>query len=370
TLWSLPWRASAGEHRLVGWLGLQQDNAQETPQLIANSCRRLGKRLGRTLWDEQKQEPLLESDDLVGAPSLTHVALSIAARPPLAVWLAGVSRSLSLAALESALAAAPVRVVGRTVLETTLRREALASALVVSGVEVLVVAGGLDDPSLAAQQAVLALCRLVGEALALVEGERAPAIFYAGNRYAAETARQLLSAHAPKVVVTVVENVQPLPDRVQSRELVRNVSYFDWRLSERIPGFSEISRWVTSPGQVASLAGNFAQLVRIWLDREQLDHLHAVYVTTAWRLHVLAERLREGLYLEFRPHDEQAPMRSEWPPAQLVSGKWPGGAVANHFWWDREGLAPIVGAVGQVAPLALVQVLVSDLFEPTQAESI
>jgi hypothetical protein len=168
--------------------------------------------------------------------------------------------------------------------------------------------------------------------------------------------------------VTVVDNVQPALELLQTRELVRTVSYFEWRLSERMPGFSQVSRWVTSPGQVGTLAGNFAQLVRVWLDHEQLERLHAVYVTTTWRLHVLAERLREGLWLEFRPRLDQQPTRPEWPAAQLVSGRWPGGRVASRFWWDREGLAPIIGAVGQVAPLAMVQVLVSDLFEPTQVE--
>ena len=40
---------------------------------------------------------------------------------------------------------------------------------------------------------------------------------------------------------------------------------------------------------------------------------------------------------------------------------WPRPAVS---WWDRSALAPLIAAVGQVAPQAMLQVLRADILEP------
>jgi hypothetical protein len=353
----------AGPHRLVGWLGLQRDGSMETPSLIASACRRLGQRLGRTLWDERKQAPFLESDDPLRFPPVVHVALSLAIRPPLRIWLVAVSATHSLAALEMAVAAAPVQVVGRLIAGADPAPAALAAALRNSRAEVVVVAGGFDDPAPAAQRLVLTVARQVAAALALIEAEHRPALVYAGNRHAAGPVSALLTADAAAPPI-ITENIQPGPGLLHGRELARILSYEDWRLSERLPGYGRISRWATSPGQVSSLVSNFAQLTRIWLEQEQLPVLHALCVTPGWRLHVLAERQQEGVRLRYAPVQSQAEAPAEWPPIQLLSGGWAGAGLASRFWWDREGLAPMVAALGQVAPLAMLQVLSADLLEP------
>lgn len=350
------------QHRLAAWLGLQQDGSLEAPQLIANACRRLGQRLGRTLWHERKQEPLLDSEDVVRVPPLAYVAIGLAARPPLRVWLCGVSPALSLAALEAAVQAAPVCVVGRTVLSTELTSGSLATALARAEPDVLVLAGGFDEPAPSAQQPLLLLCQLLAEALGKVEASRRPALFYAGNRFAVDAVTMKLApAETP---LTTVGNVRPAPTIVRTRELTRLLSYYDWRLTERMGGYSRLSRWVTSPGQVSSLASNFAQLTRIWLERQKLPALHGLYTTPVWRLHVLVDRSREEIDLLFASDETVPPALRDWPALGLVCGPWPGGHLQRlrRFWWDREGLAPIIAGLGQVAPLAMMQVLETDLF--------
>jgi hypothetical protein len=48
---------------------------------------------------------------------------------------------------------------------------------------------------------------------------------------------------------------------------------------------------------------------------------------------------------------------------QLICGEGPGELwpVAERHWWDRTGMAPVVAAIGQVAPQAMIQVLRADL---------
>lgn len=351
------------QHRLAAWLGLQQDGSLDAPQLIANACRRLGQRLGRTLWHERKQEPLLDSEDVVRVPPLAHVAIGLSARPPLRAWLCAVSPALSLAALETAVRAAPVQVVGRTVLTAALTSNSLAAALTRGEPDVLILAGGFDDPAPPAQQPLLFLCQLLAEALGKAETGRRPALFFAGNRFAVDAVTvKLAQTDTP---LTTLGNIHPSPEMVRTDELARLLNYYDWRFTERMAGYSRISRWVTGPGQVSSLASNFAQLTRIWMEQQQLSTLHGLYATPTWRLHVLAEQSHEAMELVFVTDEAPPAFLRDWPALGLVCGPWAGprSQPPQRFWWDREGLAPIIAGLGQVAPLAMVQVLETDVFE-------
>jgi hypothetical protein len=351
------------QQRLAAWLGLQQDGSLELPQLIANACRRLSQRLGRTLWHERKQEPFLDSENAVRVPPLAHVSIGLSARPPLRVWLCAVSPTLSLAALEAAVQAAPVQVVGRTALNAALSGGSLAAALKRAEPEVLILAGGFDDPTPAAQHALLLLCQFVAEALGKLAADDRPVIFFAGNRFAVDA---VTSRFAPlETTLTSLGNVCPAPNIIRTRELALLLTYFDWRLTERMDGYSRLSRWATSPGQVSSLTNNFAQLTRIWLEQEQLPTLHGLYTTPSWRLHVLAGQGRDEVTLVYESHNTDASPVHGWPDVGLVCGPWPRSLSkpAQRCWWDREGLAPIIAGLGQVAPLAMMQVLETDIFE-------
>jgi hypothetical protein len=351
------------QQRLAAWLGLQHDGSLEAPQLIANACRRMSQRLGRTLWHERKQEPFLDSEDVVRLPPLAHVAIGLSARPLLRVWLCGVSPTLSLAALEQAVLAAPVQVVGRTALTAGLTSGSLAAAIKRAEPEVLILAGGFDDPAAPAQQSLLVLSQIVAEALGKLEASQRPTLFYAGNRFAGDAVRLRLAY--VETTLTSLGNVYPSPSFVYTRELARTLTYYDWRLAERMGGYSRLSRWTTSPGQVSSLANNFAQLTRIWLERQQLPRLHGLYSTPAWRLHVLAGQDSDEVMLVYESDNRVVSPVPVWPEVGLVCGAWPRtqGKPAQPFWWDREGLAPIIAGLGQVAPLAMMQVLEADVFE-------
>lgn len=350
----------AGQHRLVGWLGLQNDGTTEIPLLLANACMRLGQRLGRYLWNERKQEPLIESDDPLRYPPLHQVALGLAARSPLRVWVAAVSQTGGLAAFESVTSSIPMQIVGKMILTTDLSPADLMRTMRQRRPEALVILGGFDVAVTAAQTPVLSLCQVLANALLLLPAEERPALFFAGNRAAAAAVHSLFEG-----TVTILPNFLPKPDQLQASELVMALNYHHWRLSERLVGYNRLTRWVTSPGQVSSLASNFAQVVQIWREQQQLPELHAVYATGEWTLHVLSERQHPGVQLVYTTPKVTPTMVKQWPPAQLISGRWSGQWAGDRpVWWDRDSLAPIIAALGQVAPLAMAQVLSHDLFLP------
>lgn len=354
-----------GQQRLAGWLALQNEASLEAPQQIINVCQRLGERLGRRLWHNAKQTPLWESDDPLRFPPLAQVSLSLMARPRLRVWLAGLSQSHSLAALKQILHSSPVRIVGVTLFTADSSSERLSVALAQARPDVLVIAGGYDDATPSVQRPLLALSGLVGQAIAELAPEARPALFFAGNRFAAAQAEALLRAGNGGVQLAVVGNVQPMPTLLRQRELANAINYYHWRLSERLPGFTPISRWVTSPGQVSSLTANFAQLVRVWMELHKLPQLHGLYCTADFWLHGWARQEQEGIRLFYAEPNTRPALLQNWPTPQLVIGAWPvkQWPVPSFYWWDGGSLAPGIAAIGQVAPRAMVQVLKNDVLE-------
>lgn len=359
----------SGQHRLVGWLGLQNDQGLEVAPLIAQAVGRLGMRLGRRLWDAERHEPFQVSEDPLRYPPLDAIVVAMMPRPRLRVWLAGLSQSYTLAALRQALAAAPVEIVGMSTLEDALVTSELTTAWSSGRPEALIVAGGFDEEASAAQQPLRTLCQQIGQAVSQLPAEGRPALFFAGNRFVAPAAAELLRGAAALPSLTVVMNVQPAPGWVRQTPLVTALSFLYWQLSERTVGASRISRWVTPPSQLSSLVTNFAQLVRIWLEQHQLAEVHARYATKAWACHVWARLGDERLQLCYVEPNRLPEALAHWPPLQLVSGDWPAwlpATVPAQQWWDRQALAPLIATVGQVAPLAMLQVLTHDVFETRQ----
>jgi hypothetical protein len=213
------------------------------------------------------------------------------------------------------------------------------------------------------QPALLDLCRLFGQALARMAPSQRPGVIYAGNRWPAAKAAELLQISGSSSNVEVVENVLPLPGVLQGAPLAQAVNFFYWRLSRRTPGFKEMSRWVTSPGHIVSLESSFAQLTQLWLELHGLPVLHGLYCAGAWWLHVCARAGQNGLQLRFVEPRTRSREMADWPPVQLICGEGPGELwpVAERHWWDRTGMAPVVAAIGQVAPQAMIQVLRADL---------
>jgi hypothetical protein len=292
------------------------------------------------------------------------VTLAMMARPRLRVWLVGLSAHFSLAAAQQAVAASPVRVVGESCLNAQLDSGQLAVELLESQTEAVIIAGGYDDPSSAAQEALLLLCKMVGQAVARIAPGQRPMLFFAGNGLVTEQVEPLLRVGDGPVQWMLLGNVQPTPGQVRRAELASALGYYYWRLSERTPGYAKVGRWLTPPGQVSNLAANFAQLTQAWMELQRLPELHGICCTADWWLHIWARQPQQGLALCYaEPHTRPIALAG-WPAVQLVSGEWPQPwTPTSPVWWDRERLAPVIGAVGQVAPLAMLQVLQQDVFE-------
>lgn len=362
-----------GIHRLAGWATLQREPGASLAQQGATVCNRLGGQLGRVLWDEAANTPWLASADPVAYPPVDQVVAALSPRRRLRVWLVGLTAGGSLSAARRALSSAPLQLVGVTALTAALSGSRLAAQLVEAQPEALVITGGYDNPDPAAQQWLLQLCHYVGQALTRLAPAQRPAVFYAGNRWAGAAAEGLLRPEGGGTF-TLLANILPQPQQGQptaTTELAVALNQLYWRLCQRMPGYAPLSRWVTAPGQVVNLEACFARLVQIWMSYYQLPTLHGLYCTPSWWLHVCASGEHGGVRMRFVKPQWRPPELDGWPPLQLVSGMWPMELwpPVGQVWWDRTGLAPLVTAVGQVAPLAMLQVLENDLLERRQRRS-
>ncbi len=355
----------SGQYRLVGWRQEKRETSVRIARQAANVCQSLGEALGRTLWDTKTGGPYLKSEDEVRYPPLRHVVISVSPRPRLRVWLFGLSMGLSMTAARRAIASSPAYVVGQSSLADGADIAGLASNLQTPQTDVVVICGGYESAAPSAYMPVLELCKLVRQALERVPPSQRPDILYAGNQQAAAAARHILQAAGDQVEVDDVANVMPGPNEIHQTALARVLGYRYWRLSRRTPGFSQLERWVTSPVHIMIQESNFIQLTHLWRMRHKLPHLHGVYNTPEWQLHVLTHAGLDEAQICYVDAGAQAVDLQMWPPVQLASGPWPNGWSTPDaaYWWDSEGIAPAIAAVGQVSPQAMLQVLNSDVFE-------
>ena len=356
----------SGHYRLAGWDAMPREAGVPPSHQCATLCQRLGEQMGRELWDEPTNGPLLTSADPIAQPALEHVAIAMSPRPRMRIWLVGLSEGGSVAAARSALASAPLQLVGITPLTALLTSAQIADQLMEAHPEALVFVGGYDTPETDAHQWVLHLGRIVGQALERLSPGQRPAVFYAGNRWCADAIGTSWRSMSGPLQLTTVANVLPAPGIAQPAALGVALSDTYWRLCQQMPGISQLQQWVTTPGRIVNLEAAFAQMVQVWMDYHRLPMLHGLYCTTQWWLHVWADGAEQGVQLRFvRPGTRPAELNG-WPPLQVVSGEWPMELWPPPpvAWWDRRGLGPIITSIGQVAPAALVQVLTYDLLEP------
>ena len=351
------------DHRLTGWINVQRNQHSPLTGQLAAITRRMGQRMGRVLWDEDRRSPLLESPDPVGRPPLEHVVAAVNPVGKLRVWLAGLSREVSVTAAAQALQSSPAHLIGHTILSATLESGALTQQLMTHQPDVLIVVGGYDSGAENARTPVLALCRLLGQALARLSPSQYPLIIYAGNRWAAEAGSALLSGTSDSLSATVVDNVCPRPTVINHTDLTRVLQYHHWQIARRAPGLMRLGQWVTEPAQMTSLDWSFAQLVQLWREDKGVAELHGIYAMHHWRLHVRSRRGRSVVDMRYAAFDEPLTPPG-WPAPALLSGQ-PARMQSlpeSVRWWDRSGMAALVATAGQVAPVAMMQVLVGDLF--------
>ena len=354
----------AREQRLVGWINVERDPHAALSGQIAVICQRLSGRIGREIWNDVAHRPFRHSANPVLSPSLGYVVASINPRPRLRVWLAGLSAHHSLSVAGKAISATPSKVVGSTTLSTHSDAHQLAIELIRAHPDVLVVAGGFDNDDPGARNMVLTLCDLVGDALSRLRPEDVPLIIYAGNRWAADAARQQLHQSVDDLRVVAVNNIQPASDTVYLTELVRALRNEHWRLSRQTLGVAAIEQWITEPAQLAALDSGFAQSLRVWMEYQGLSELHGAYVAPNWHLHVWAKQGHEVVRMQYLEANQPLVGPADWPRLQLLSGPQPdgNGTLPALRWWDRSGMAPMVSALGQISPAAMLQVMQRDLF--------
>jgi len=359
----------SGSYRLAAWSNTPRREEATLDELAGELLTRMGQRLHRTLWQAHERMPLVASDDPIREPPLGQIAVSASPLPHTRVWLAGLTATQSMNAAREALTSSPAHVSGQTVYTADLQVSELVHAMAPMPPDLVVIVGGYDTADVQIQQPLLELSRLFGQVLARMAPPQRPGVVFAGNRWAAARAVEVFQA-AGGGPMEVVANVQPAPDVIHRAALAQAVDFNYWRLCRRTEGFREISRWVTEPGHMTSLETNFAQLVQVWRELHDLPDLHGLYCGAAWWLHVWASRDQPGVNLRYVEPHRRPDALAAWPPLQLVAGEWPAllWPQPERCWWDRSGMTPIVAAVGQVAPQAMVQVLRSDLLEERHRE--
>ena len=350
----------SGAYRLAAWITVARQGERHLGNQVANVCRHLGSRIGRRLWDERSQIPLLTSSDPTRHPPLTQLALTLSPRPPLRVWMAGVTPTYGIEAGRLATLGSAAQVIGQSHLTVDTNAEKLSQTLQQHHPDVVVVVGGYDTQELATHRPLHILSNLVAGAVQRIPRRTRPTIFYAGNHWAApevETILQTTNAFAG-----VIPNVMPDPALVRQDALARALDEHYWQLCRRTDGFAQLERWHTSPVAMTTLEANFVRLVQTWMALHNQAELYGLFCGERW-LHVWASEAQEEVALAYTDADTAQAILPGWPMPGLVSGTWPDRMPlpASVRWLDRSGLAPVVATLAPVAPAATYQVLSQDL---------
>lgn len=352
-----------GVYRLAAWSADPRLGDRHLGAELAGACRRLGKRLGRRLWDEEAQAPFLNSRDPVRFPPIEQLALSLNPLPPLRIRLAGLSDGYSLAAAQRATAAGNVEVIGAETLTITANHDRLAQTLRDEQPDAMILTGGYDHPDPLSFLPYQQLATWVGNALLTLPEPLRPLVILAGNRHATPPVQAMLQTAGLDAVV--IPNVMPSPGIIRHAPLVRALDALAQHLARSQDGYRLLEQWHTSPAPVAGAEANFIRVTQVWRELYNLTDLHAVY-TGARRVHVWSAEGRDGAVVVTTTVEEDPPTDIlGWPPIHLISGPWPDDLPAPATtWWDRHGLAPVVAALAPAAPAATLQVLTHDLLLP------
>jgi len=356
----------AGSYRLIAWESATHKEGESAPSLpgaLAAVTQTLGDRLGRQLWDDNQNGPRMSIPDPALELALGQVVAAVDPLPPLRVWIGGLTGHESLAAAQSALDSTVCRTAAVYRFGMGGGPDRLAADLADSRPDLAVIVGGYDLPAPAARTAVLELCEEVTAALATIPPTLRPALYFAGNRWAAPHALALWSALPGGVAADGVENVAPAPGIHRSTSLAVAASRLYWRRCRATTTVQTISRWITQPSEVRSIAWAFAQAVRLWRQVHSLPALHGLYCGAPLWIHACATAGEDGVRLRFVPAASRPPALDGWPPLRLVSGPWPDELWPRPrgHWWDPSGLMPAVANVGQIDPLIAYQALAHDL---------
>ena len=352
----------AGSHRLAAWYVLPRQGERHLGDQVAGLCRQLGQQLGRRLWDEREQMPLLMGRDPLRHPPLSQLALTLSPRPALRVWIAALTQGYSAEAARLAVAGSSAQVVGQTLLAVDTGIADLIAGINAQRPDVIVLTGGFDANGPAAIQPLQWLATVLAGALQRLPRRARPAVFFAGNRWAATPVETILQG--ADAIVATVPNIMPNPHVIRQDALGNALEEYYWRLCRKLDGFALLERWHTLPSAITTVESNFMRLVQTWMALHNLPALHGLYCGDRW-LHVWATEEQPGLAVLYTDPDPAHFRPPGWPPVQLLSGAWPDRTPlpADVRWWDSLGLAPIVAALGPGAPGAVYSALRQDLLQ-------
>ena len=289
----------AGSYRLIAWesAALPPASGVSLPNALSAASRNLGTRLGRPLWDESLGTPQMSSLDPALGLGLGQVVAAVDPLPPLRVWIGGLTGHESLAAAQSALDSTVCRTVAVYRFGMGGGRDRLAADLADARPELVVLVGGYDRSEPSASRAVLALCQEVAQALEKLPAAHRPALYFAGNRWAAAAALELYAQLPGGLAADAVENVAPAPEVYRATSLSVAASRLYWRRCGTTPAVQSISRWITPPSEVRSISWSFAQAVRLWRRVHNLPTLHGLFCAGPLWVHVCALDGEDGVRL-------------------------------------------------------------------------
>jgi hypothetical protein len=352
-----------GVYRLAAWITNANQGERHLGDQVANVCRQLGKRLGRRLWDERNHIPLLTSIDPTRHPPLAQLALTLSPRPPLRVWIAGLTPTYSIEAGRLAVMGSAAQVIGHSYLTVDTNVEQLSRTLLQQRPDVVLLVGGYDTQAITTHRPLHLLSSLIAGALQRIPRRSRPSLFYAGNQWAAPEVQSILQG--ADALVAIVPNVMPSAAIVRQDALAHALDEYYWQLCRRMDGFALLERWHTSQVPMTTIEANFVRLVQMWMALHNQAELYGLFCGERW-MHVWASESQAEVAVAYSDPEPAQALPSAWPPLGLVSGPWPDPASlpASVRWWDRSGFAPIVAALGPVAPASIYQTLSQDLLLP------
>ncbi|MDI9545965.1 MAG: glutamate mutase L [Chloroflexota bacterium] len=351
-----------GVYRLAAWRISPTPDQRPLPVQLHELCRKLGARLQRTLWDDARGGPLLQSPDPVRYPPLEQFVITASPRPRLRVWLVGLTEQNSLAAARRGLDASQTQLAGAASLTADLEAAALARELDDLRPEALVLTGGYENPDARAHSPMRRLAGLLAAALRRLPDHARPELVYAGNSFALPAVASILQESR----LHSAENVLPAPGQMREQPLAAILDDLYDQKCRRVQGFARLAQWSTLPPPLLTVEDSFTRLVALWMALQGLRELYGLYAGGDRWLYVWADAGTNTLQTRYAAPHSAPSLPDQRPPLSLVSGPWSGPAPLPDSvrWHDPLGLAPIVAAAGQTSPAAAVQTLTHDLLLP------
>lgn len=230
---------------------------------LREAVRQIESLVGRSLLAEGRLLIKSQNQTMDGVDAFVAVS---SAGAPLQVVLAGLTRSLSLASAQRALAATYTLTSGLLAIDegpTSRDPNTQLQTLRLARPDVIFITGGTDG---GAVHPVIKVAQLVALYNQLLEPEERPLIFYAGNAHLADEIAALFAAAGKLQVVANVrpgaelENLGQAQTELEAIYLKRSLAL--------LPGLDTLRQWADRP--IIPATRSFGQLIRYLGDRYQL----------------------------------------------------------------------------------------------------